>query len=37
MKQKLESLQVGRGVAAFMVLLFHSQVFMLNVHPESPL
>ena len=35
MKQKLESLQVGRGVAAFMVLLFHSQVFMLNVHPES--
>lgn len=35
MKQKLESLQVGRGVAAFMVLLFHSQVFMRVVHPES--
>lgn len=35
MKQKLESLQVGRGVAAFMVLLFHSQVFMRLVHPES--
>lgn len=35
MEQKLESLQVGRGVAAFMVLLFHSQVFMRVVHPES--
>lgn len=35
MKQKLESLQVGRGVAAFMVLLFHSQVFMRVVHPDS--
>jgi exopolysaccharide production protein ExoZ len=35
MKQKLESLQVGRGIAAFMVLLFHSQVFMRAVHPES--
>jgi exopolysaccharide production protein ExoZ len=34
-KQKLESLQVGRGIAAFMVLLFHSQVFMLAVHPDS--
>lgn len=37
MAQKLESLQVGRGIAAFMVLLFHSQVFMSMVHPESPL
>jgi exopolysaccharide production protein ExoZ len=37
MKQKLESLQVGRGVAAFMVLVFHSQVFMRVVHPESVL
>ncbi len=37
MKQKLESLQVGRGVAAFMVLLFHSQVFMRVVHPDSSL
>jgi exopolysaccharide production protein ExoZ len=35
MKQKLETLQVGRGVAAFMVLLFHSQVFMRVVHPDS--
>jgi hypothetical protein len=35
MEQKLESLQVGRGIAAFMVLLFHSQVFMRVVHPES--
>jgi exopolysaccharide production protein ExoZ len=34
-KQKLESLQVGRGVAAFMVLLFHSQVLMRAVHPDS--
>jgi len=34
-KQKLESLQVGRGVAAFMVLLFHSQVLMRVVHPDS--
>lgn len=37
MKQKLESLQVGRGVAAFMVLVFHSQVFMRVVHPDSEL
>ena len=37
MKQKLESLQVGRGVAAFMVLVFHSQVVMRAVHPDSVL
>jgi peptidoglycan/LPS O-acetylase OafA/YrhL len=35
MKQKLESLQVGRGIAAFAVLLFHSQVLMNYVHPDS--
>jgi len=35
MKQKLESLQIGRGIAALAVLLFHSQVLMRSVHPDS--
>lgn len=37
MTQKLESLQVGRGIAAFMVLLFHSQVLTRTVYPDSSL
>ena len=32
---KLESLQVGRGLAALAVLLFHSEIVALAVHPHA--